>query len=333
MGCRQKCKGAFGCVYNAPENIVSFASERSHCCEFEWLGTDVKVAPISHAEALRFYATKWDLPEGVPTDFWELLDLPLTEYDGICQHGRNMLVPSTTFDSLLASRKQSKVYDPQTTKSYSLARGREHEEGGGGQDGDAGMCANSKCTRGRAGARYTEPKGKKKNKAKALVKKTGLCNLCNTEQLKSIKSEHPATVVTSTAAAATPAPKTDKRKAGTPPVYAANCAPCGGAVISPVVDKTPHDSSKRIKKTARGLDGVDSAAAIFYKGQMENIQKKLRHRDAPLVHLDGELQDAELMRRELERSICDDLQIREGEQRVIDTVEKQLYGADNILEI
>ena len=66
---------------------------------------------------------------------------------------------------------------------------------------------------------------------------------------------------------------------------------------------------------------------------MKNIQKKLRRRDASVSHLDGELQDAELLRRELERSICDDLQIREGEQRVIDTVEKQLYGADNILEI
>lgn len=336
MGCRQKCKGAFGCVCNAPESIVSFASERSHCCEFEWHGSDVKVAPISHAEALRFYATKWDLPEGVPTDFWELLDRPLTEYDGICQHVRNMLMPSTTFDSLLASRKQSKVYDPQT-KSYSLedtntkkvvvARMATRET-------PAGTCANSQCTQGRGGARYIEPNSNKKkvNKARALVKKTGLCNPCNTEKNRSIKSEHPA-AVTSTAAAATPAPKTDKRKAGTPPVYAANCAPCGGgAVISPVVDKTPHDSSKRIK-TARGLDGVDSAAAIFYKKQMKNIQKKLRRRDASVSHLDGELQDAELLRRELERSICDDLQIREGEQRVIDTVEKQLYGADNILEI
>ena len=163
-------------MYNAPENIVSFASERSHCCEFEWLGTDVKVAPISHAEALRFYATKWDLPEGVPTDFWELLDLPLTEYDGICQHGRNMLVPSTTFDSLLASRKQSKVYDPQTTKSYSLEDANTKKvvvARMATRETPAGMCANSKCTRGRAGARYTEPKGKKKNEAKALVKKLG----------------------------------------------------------------------------------------------------------------------------------------------------------------
>ena len=73
IGCRKNCAMKFDCIYNDPETVVSFAAERCHACQYDWPNDPAKVQKFSHNEALRFYATEWDLPDGVPADFWTLL--------------------------------------------------------------------------------------------------------------------------------------------------------------------------------------------------------------------------------------------------------------------
>jgi hypothetical protein len=79
IGCRKNCAMKFDCIYNDPETVVSFAAERCHACQYDWPNDPAKVQKFSHNEALRFYATEWDLPDGVQADFWTLLPQSLLE--------------------------------------------------------------------------------------------------------------------------------------------------------------------------------------------------------------------------------------------------------------
>ena len=54
MGCRQKCVMRFNYIYNDPETVTSFAAERCHECQYEFLGTPATVFSITHDMALRF---------------------------------------------------------------------------------------------------------------------------------------------------------------------------------------------------------------------------------------------------------------------------------------
>ena len=164
MGCRKKCKMKFDCVYNDPDTITSFAAERRHACQYEFPREPAKVKPISHNEALRFYATEWDVPDGVPTEFWKLLDHPVTQYE-LCQHAKNMIIGPGKFDGLLSCKTHSKVYDPRT-KDYTIMATQQtltlaaHRMPT--RTVPEGTCANAACTKGGKGGRYKYKSGRNK---------------------------------------------------------------------------------------------------------------------------------------------------------------------------
>ena len=274
MGCRKNCAMKFDCIYNDPETVVSFAAERCHACQYDWPGDPAKVQKFSHNEALRFYATEWDLPDGVPADFWTLLPQSLLEYDR-CEHVRNMLKPPHAFDVMLACKKRTGVYDPQT-KDYSIVATEKLAVARMTTRSTVeGTCVNVDCNRGSGGKRYVHRK-KGGGKNRPLNKTSSLCHGCHKAKLAREKQ-----TVTKRSPPATETPSKDSRSA---PIYTENCAPCKREVQPSV-----SDSDSKHRKTARGLEGLESAASQYYRQQITNLRKKLSRRDKELQSLTDEL--------------------------------------------